>query len=1007
MASKEITPLSSAEDRYTAGQELQSANAELSQWIQAYKEDPNSPRDIYEGVDYGVFLTIGMVNDQARRIANQYDYIAYGKKSNFESFTDSGALNVQVGGDDFFIRGDGISQGTLSTANEIESGLTALSDASLSDSFVSNAPAAPNVSDTIDNPINTSPTTLLVPNIDTGVSLASGTTETAADILPQPTVSSSITSLNSGSTGNFSTSSNFPESATSADGVVPTFTSPTGVPNPGTVPNGLISIDDPDTLTIDNVTSVVTSTDDSGFVDTSSLDGVLGASGLESDPDREDVQTGSGEVTDSLEPFGGSGDAVSVGQTGQTSNEGNNQYYEPNVVDLPILPNVLHKYTNWTYNVGWYMLDPNSHESIVRNGGITNPKSELQNLMMRSGSTGRAGSLGKNGDYYIENLRFTTIFGQNSQTTKSSNNFDINFEVVEPYGVAFLSELIQLAQANGIDDHFDIPYLLEIKFKGYDDYGNIVNEIPDSGPKYIPIKIINITFKIVSGATIYNVQAVPYAHSPLQNQWNAFIHESTSLKGSTFEELMTSLMTYLNNSEENKAKEQSRVPDKFDFVIHDNDLKNSKVGFVHKQKGSTAQIDRISMADGEDTAEFVQITGGSTLKSAIQAIASATDFGARFNTVGQPESNADNVNKPYRLLKIIPVVTKLGEYNTSTKQYSKSIVYKIETQKMYGFVLPDMPGAKPTQRGWQKEYNWIFTGSNQDIVDFEADYNIQYFNIRNSFVNQKGLVTGTPSADQANLPDDGVTRTQAGGQVYSPAIVTASSSMADSVQNSYRGPAFQLAADHMDNVLNNPGADMISVSLKIIGDPHWIAQDKSILPTVNKSSGNDRLVNGSVAIDNHDVFFMLRFRTPRDYDPESGLMKIDTEQTFVQGLYRVITIESNFYDGKFEQTLRAIRVQDQVSNDPANIPDLTRGYRGIGWKSDSRDNSTSGTAPKPSSNVQVWDRLAEQRAEASSEITEFGQRSFPSAPFRPNVASPESEDLFNELNRGSNFPDQN
>jgi hypothetical protein len=68
---------------------------------------------------------------------------------------------------------------------------------------------------------------------------------------------------------------------------------------------------------------------------------------------------------------------------------------------------------------------------------------------------------------------------------------------------------------------------------------------------------------------------------------------------------------------------------------------------------------------------------------------------------------------------------------------------------------------------------------------------------------------------------------------------------------------------------------------------------------------------------------MLKFKTPRDYNPEKGLMQIETDHTFVQGLYRAIKVENMFFDGKFEQKLHLIRVQDQVSNDSANIPDLT------------------------------------------------------------------------------------
>lgn len=570
------------------------------------------------------------------------------------------------------------------------------------------------------------------------------------------------------------------------------------------------------------------------------------------------------------------------------------------------------------------MLTPDQHTSIVSNGGVKNPEKELTNLLIRTGGVGSKGVLGDKRDYYIENFRFTSIMGQNSQSSKSSNNFDISFEIVEPYGVAFLAELIQLALLQGIEDHFDIPYLLEIRFRGYDSNGNPAANIPGSGPKYIPIKIVGITFRITSSGTIYTVTAVPFAHSPLQNQHDAFIQENISIEGQTFNELIESLFGYLNNNERSIAREQSRFEDRYQFIVHDEDLKNSRVGFEHITDGNVISVERQSMgAPGSALREYIQISAGSTLKSAIQAIAGATDFGARFNTVGQPESEAGNEDRPLRLLKVIPAVTRLREYNTSTKRYARDIVYRIETQRMYGFVLPDMPGAKPTQRGWEKEYNWIFTGKNQDILDFEAEYNIQYYNIRNVFTEAKGRISGTPSAPGSTLIDDGLTRTEA-TDVFSPAIIPRSSPMSASVQNSYRGAAHQLASDHMDNVLNNPGADMVVVDLSIIGDPDWIPQDRSVLPLGNTSSGDTRIVGeGSLATDVHDVFVMLKFKTPRDYDPEKGLMKIDTDHTFVQGLYRVIKVDNNFFDGKFEQKLYLIRVQDQVSNDSNNLADLT------------------------------------------------------------------------------------
>ena len=51
-------------------------------------------------------------------------------------------------------------------------------------------------------------------------------------------------------------------------------------------------------------------------------------------------------------------------------------------------------------------------------------------------------------------------------------------------------------------------------------------------------------------------------------------------------------------------------------------------------------------------------------------------------------------------------------------------------------------------------------------------------------------------------------------------------------------------------------------------------------------------------------------------------LQIETEKTFVQGLYRVIQLTNNFSDGKFEQTLKMLRVQNQISNDNNNETDL-------------------------------------------------------------------------------------
>ena len=900
MAGREITDRSSPEEIAEAADQLRRAQQDFQSWWRDAENDLSRP--FIQGTDIRL-ISAQDIEAQQRRIANQYDYVRFGEfgataQTGSSTFVVTGPANRR-----FYVPGLGNNPDAVSTFGAPSTSLTPDSDAAIPTPIDTPVPPAFPAGIAQPNPLSQSFPT---PDIeDRGTSI-----DVPVDSA-QPS-------------GGFTSG----QAGVAQQGV--------SVPGTGFQSEGAIVQDQPPVI------ETTSSTDDSGAIDGTGVDS--GVPGTELDEDlvdggaeTVDPDRGTGDLGSDTDTVGDTGDGVfelpeiifdstgtvDVSTFAQPKRAGSGSSVEDNKAGIQLRQNVLHNYANWTYNIGLYMLTPAQHAATVDKGTVT--ENELTNLLIRSGGVGSKGVLGDERDYYIENFRFTSIMGQN-QTSKSSNNFDITFDIVEPYGVAFLAELVQLAllQKPPVEDHFDIPYLLEIKFRGYDSAGNPIPNIPGSGPKYIPIKIVGMTFKITSAGTIYSVTAVPFAHSPLQNQNNAIVQENIGIEGRTFNELMQSLFTHLNNTERSIAQQQSRIEDQYSFVVHDDDLKNSQVGFEHITNGNVISVERQSMgAPGGALREYIQISAGSTLKSAIQAIAAATDFGARFNTVGQPESEAGNDDRPLRLLKIIPVVARLRDYNTSTNSYARDIVYRIETQKMYGFVLPDMPGAKPTQRGWEKEYNWIFTGKNQDILDFEAQYNVQYYNIRNVFTEAHGRVTGTPSAPPAPLPNDGLTRTEA-GDVYSPAIVPVTSPQTASVQNSFRGAAHQLASDHMDNVLNNPGADMMVVDLTIIGDPDWIPQDRSILPRGASSSGDARLVgNGSLATDVNDVFVMLKFKTPRDYNPEKGLMQIDTDHTFVQGLYRAIKVESNFFEGKFEQKLHLIRVQDQVSNDSNNIPDLT------------------------------------------------------------------------------------
>ena len=77
---------------------------------------------------------------------------------------------------------------------------------------------------------------------------------------------------------------------------------------------------------------------------------------------------------------------------------------------------------------------------------------------------------------------------------------------------------------------------LEIKFKGYDETGR---PMPTSSkPKYIPIKITNMTFEVTS-RTQYRVQAIPFANHILGSVVSTIPH-NIELKASTIGDIFES-----------------------------------------------------------------------------------------------------------------------------------------------------------------------------------------------------------------------------------------------------------------------------------------------------------------------------------------------------------------------------------------------------------------------------------------------------------------------------------
>lgn len=325
-----------------------------------------------------------------------------------------------------------------------------------------------------------------------------------------------------------------------------------------------------------------------------------------------------------------------------------------------------------------------------------------------------------------------------------------------------------------------------------------------------------------------------------------------------------------------------------------------------------------------------------------------------------PETIANKINKPLKWYKIIPSVEIL-EYDSKRNIYTKKITFHI--RKYYVYNTKSALVEKSLPKNYMKEYKYIFTGDNRDIIDLQIDFDVLYF------------VTATLDRTKWNVlnsgaqsPNDGLNTSSA---VKSGTIAdlktnivssNASAIAGDGSAETARGIA---ASDLYNTVLSKGQGDMINVNLKIIGDPRYIKQDDVFFNpssdldderTVKNSLTDSTLINRNqniVLFDREERFVKVTFNTPVD-TADNGLLELDDQfkTSRFSGLYRVLKIENTFSKGKFEQVLNLVRIFEQEDVDAALNQSDAETQRLLRYSKPGGDNISSVADAREGANAQ-------------------------------------------------------
>lgn len=272
-------------------------------------------------------------------------------------------------------------------------------------------------------------------------------------------------------------------------------------------------------------------------------------------------------------------------------------------------------------------------------------------------------------------------------------------------------------------------------------------------------------------------------------------------------------------------------------------------------------------------------------------------------------------------------------YNKSTLQNMGKtgrkpalIVYRVVAYKVNAhIILPPNSTAKGIQELKKeaiKEYNYLYTGKNTEIIDFQITLN-NMFRLAVSaddYKSNQDVKQKEQTAQDAG--EDNPTRestTDSGASSPDNAQPRQVSRTVLNQRSDNRGGggkedlSTRLARNFMDAV--TVGSDMLECELKIHGDPYYLGD--SGIGNYTSPETNYRMVNsdGSMNYQNTEVYININFRTPTDWDEQTGLYKnINGSGELVQmysGLYKIRKVTSSFAGAKFIQTLDLIRQNNQ------------------------------------------------------------------------------------------------
>jgi hypothetical protein len=587
--------------------------------------------------------------------------------------------------------------------------------------------------------------------------------------------------------------------------------------------------------------------------------------------------------------------------------------------------NPLHKYVNWTYNLSLYAMSHSEYNANV----YAAPTTDLGGtLLIASGGIQEGRNRHFKEDFYFEKMEiFSTV--AISDKNRNANAYTISFTIVEPMGVSLFNRFISVAQDMGINKINALPFYIKVRWKGYNIDGTPAKiDIV----KCFPISIATVDMKVNQRGSQYDCTAIPYAHSTFTEAiattpvnveisastvGEALLHDIKAKPPTPGPNMVVGVAPtddhcrsytgaintwFANQATEQHAKNHDSIVFELTKPMHGGKLVQTDQitpqSTFMPTPGTPACNQTCATTNSRPKANLnsnLTISQGTSVSEVLSLLLRESDWCT--NQAGDEQQGGGGGGKGQaKWFKIIPRL-EIGPWEPAFNRYVNKYVYRavpymVNNTKNRAFPLID------TAPGVAKDYQYIFTGKNDDILDLQLHFNALWINTvttnqENRFSVSGGQVT-MPSMDPRawsgarGMAEAFGTEVSGGNSMFSFDVFPVATTTMTVKGND--GSKNEKSREMQEQVTHKPSEDMLSIDMKIIGDPDWIRQDDILF----WNATGEKTTNGSITMDNKEVLFKLTAKTSAGYDanglaiPGSGEYNMGA----FSGIYNVLTCTS-------------------------------------------------------------------------------------------------------------------